>query len=72
MDNFIMLTLIALLAFSSFITGVLSVDKDYLSVTDMELPDLRKAKEDCEKNLTRLERCKVIYVKSDDGDVSEY
>lgn len=72
MDTFIELTLIAILAFSSFTTGVLLADKKHLSVTDMSVPDLRKAKEDCEKNLTRLESCKIIYVKSDSGDVNEH
>lgn len=71
MDTFIGLTLIAILAFSSFTTGVLLVDKKHLSVTGMSVPDLRKAKEDCEKSLTRLEDCKIIYVKSDSGDVNE-
>lgn len=72
MDTFIGLILVTVLAFSSFATGVILMDKDYLSVTDMSVPDLRKAKEDCEKNLTRLESCKIIYVKSDSGDVNEY
>jgi len=71
MDTFIRLILATLLAFSSFTTGVLLMDKKYLSVTNMRVPDFRKAKEDCEKNLTRLENCKIIYVKSDSGDADE-
>jgi len=68
METFIELILVALLAFSSFMTGVILVDNKYLSVTDVSVRDLREAKEDCEKNLTRLESCKIIYVKSDSGD----
>lgn len=71
MDTFINLSLATLLAFGSFTTGVLLMDNKYLSVTDMRVPDFRKAKEDCEKNLTRLESCKIIYVKSNSGDADE-
>ena len=71
MDTFISLSLVSLLAFGSFTTGVLLMDNKYLSVTDMRVADFRKAKEDCEKNLTRLESCKIIYVKSDSGDSDE-
>ena len=71
MDTFIMLILVALTAFSSFMTGVLLMDKEYLSVTDMRATDLLKAKENCEKNLTHLESCKIIYVKSESGDADE-
>jgi len=68
MDTFIMLILVALLAFSSFMTGVLLLDKEYLSVTDMSSIELSKIKKDCEENLTRLESCKIIYVKSESGE----
>lgn len=71
MDTFLKFILATILAFSSFTTGVLLMDKKYLSITDMRVPDFRKAKEDCEKNLTRLESCKIIYVKSDSGDTDE-
>jgi hypothetical protein len=71
MDTFIRVSLSTLLAFGSFTIGVLLMDKNYLSVTDMRVSDFRKAKEDCEKNLTRLENCKIIYVKSNSGDANE-
>ena len=71
MDTFIRLTQATLLAFGGFMCGVLFMDREYLSVTDMRATDLLKAKESCEKNLTRLENCKIIYVKSDSGDANE-
>ena len=71
MDTFIRVSLATVLAFGSFTIGILLMDKKYLSVTDMRVPDFRKAKEDCEKNLTRLENCKIIYVKSENGDANE-
>lgn len=71
MDTFIRLILAAILTFSTFMCGVLLMDKEYLSVTNMRATDLLKAKEDCEKNLTHLESCKIIYVKSDSGDANE-
>jgi hypothetical protein len=71
MDTFIRVSLSTLLSFGSFTIGVLLMDKNYLSVTDMRVSDFRKAKEDCEKNLTRLENCKIIYVKSNSGDANE-
>lgn len=68
MDTFIGFIIAFVLVFSGFMTGSLWMKNVYLRVTDMSSIELSKIKRDCEENLTRLENCKIIYVKSESGE----